>query len=161
VVEKAGAERGRKLEPSPLSRSAEKPAVEQNNPGFLPIFRFDSPPPTPDSDAGGAARAHVNKDKPNGGDEEGTPPPEPGLDKALAREKIQQKVEAEDTVRHTRQERIWLHVNYRGEAPFLQAWGLDIAKMADRLEGLAILKELIQAEAERRAAEGPRGSTLI
>ncbi|KAK4038843.1 hypothetical protein C8A01DRAFT_17080 [Parachaetomium inaequale] len=165
VTKAAGAERGRESEPATASRSEEKPALEQSDPGFLPIFRFDSPPPTPDSDAGGAARAHVNKDKGKGRSEEGTPPPEPGLDKARAREKIQQNAEAEDSVRHTRQERIWLHVNYRGEAPFLQAWGLDIAKMADRLEGLAILRELIQAEVEERAVEGPQGavqgSTLI
>jgi hypothetical protein len=59
-----------------------------------------------------------------------------------------------DSLRHTRQERIWLHVNYRGEAPFLKAWGLDIGKRSDRLEGLAILRELIHAEAQERKKEG-------
>ncbi|KAK3309238.1 uncharacterized protein B0T15DRAFT_573259 [Chaetomium strumarium] len=63
-----------------------------------------------------------------------------------------------DSLRHTRQERIWLHVNYRGEAPFLKAWGLDIGRRSDRLEGLAILRELIHAEAQERKRE--RGSSV-
>ncbi|KAK3325034.1 hypothetical protein B0H66DRAFT_109231 [Apodospora peruviana] len=45
--------------------------------------------------------------------------------------------------RHTREERMWLHENYRGEAPFLLAWGLDITRMEDREEGLAILRDLM------------------
>lgn len=68
------------------------------------------------------------------------------------------KARSGDAVRHTRHERIWLHVNYHGETPFLQAWGLDIAKLADRLEGLAILRDLIQAEAERRGLGSPKNS---
>jgi len=71
-----------------------------------------------------------------------------------AREKTQTRPETDDSVRHTRQERVWLHINYRGEAPFLQAWGLNITKPADRLEGLAILRELIQADGERKEMEG-------
>lgn len=48
--------------------------------------------------------------------------------------------------RHTTQERLWLHRNYRGEAAFLKAWGLDIEQGQDREEGKSILQELMQAE---------------
>jgi hypothetical protein len=53
------------------------------------------------------------------------------------------------TIHHTREERAWLHVNYRGEAPFLLAWGLHIARPGDREEGLLILRDLMQAEREK------------
>lgn len=48
--------------------------------------------------------------------------------------------------RHTAQERVWLHKNYRGEAAFLKAWGLDIEHEQNRDEGKAILQDLMQAE---------------
>lgn len=82
--------------------------------------------------------------------------PEPKLDNDNTTfvENTQPKTGTGDSVRHTRQERIWLHVNYRGEAPFLKAWGLSITKLADRIEGLAIMRELIQAEGERKEMEG-------
>jgi hypothetical protein len=48
--------------------------------------------------------------------------------------------------RYTREERIWLHGNYRGEAPFLQAWGLDIRRGEDREEGMRLVRELMGAE---------------
>lgn len=48
--------------------------------------------------------------------------------------------------RHTTQERLWLHRNYRGEAAFLTAWGLNIELEQDREEGKSILQELMQAE---------------
>jgi hypothetical protein len=76
------------------------------------------------------------------------------------RYKTQRKPETVDSVRYntsTRQERIWLHINYRGKTPFLQAWGLDITKLADRIEGLVILRELIQAEGERKGVGGRSG----
>lgn len=57
------------------------------------------------------------------------------------------------TSRYTRKERIWLHSNYRGEAPFLQAWGLDIEKDDDRREGVRIVRELMDAEASHGARE--------
>ncbi|KAK0614547.1 hypothetical protein B0T14DRAFT_310135 [Immersiella caudata] len=50
------------------------------------------------------------------------------------------------TARYTREERIWLHSNYRGEAPFLQAWGLDIKKQDEREEGIRMVRELMAAE---------------
>jgi len=53
------------------------------------------------------------------------------------------------TIQHTRRERVWLHANYRGEAPFLQAWGLDIKVPGDREVGLEILRDLMLAEEER------------
>ncbi|KAK4174102.1 hypothetical protein QBC36DRAFT_244055 [Triangularia setosa] len=48
--------------------------------------------------------------------------------------------------RYTHQERMWLHRNYRGEAPFLAAWGLDITSQQDRDEGVGIVKELMMEE---------------
>jgi hypothetical protein len=74
------------------------------------------------------------------------------------KEEPQQRAETHDSVRHTRQERIWLHLNYRGEAPFLQAWGLSITDLADRLEGLSILKDLMQAKAEGNGVTRDDGS---
>ncbi|RYP56674.1 hypothetical protein DL771_011708 [Monosporascus sp. 5C6A] len=50
--------------------------------------------------------------------------------------------------RHTPQERLWLHRNYRGEAPFLKAWGLSINSEEDREEGKAILQDLMRSEEE-------------
>jgi len=41
---------------------------------------------------------------------------------------------------------VWLHTNYRGEAPFLQAWGLDIKKEGERMEGMRMVRELMAAE---------------
>jgi hypothetical protein len=58
------------------------------------------------------------------------------------------------TARYTREERIWLHSNYRGEAPFLQAWGLDIRREEDREEGIRMVRELMAAE----SSHGPSGS---
>ncbi|KAK1750504.1 hypothetical protein QBC47DRAFT_393599 [Echria macrotheca] len=60
-------------------------------------------------------------------------------------------------VRHTREERMWLHHNYRGEAPFLQAWGLDIANAEDREEGLDMLRELMAAEREESQRRERKG----
>ncbi|KAI0117852.1 hypothetical protein GGR51DRAFT_269129 [Nemania sp. FL0031] len=45
-------------------------------------------------------------------------------------------------------ERLWLHRNYRGEAMFLRAWGLQIASEEDREEGRGILRELMEGEAQ-------------
>ncbi|KAI1822736.1 hypothetical protein F4861DRAFT_373980 [Xylaria intraflava] len=58
--------------------------------------------------------------------------------------------------RLTGKERLWLHRNYRGEANFLKAWGLGIASEDDRAEGVGILRELMEAEAqeEREGREG-------
>ncbi|KAK4130384.1 hypothetical protein BT67DRAFT_458772 [Trichocladium antarcticum] len=99
--------------------------------------RYGGPIPTPDSGAGGAARACKDKGKEK--------QPDAGLDTGRE-EQSPRRAKTHDPVRHTRHERIWLHLNYHGEAPFLEAWGLDIADVADRLEGLSILQDLIQAE---------------
>ncbi|KAI1114285.1 hypothetical protein F5Y14DRAFT_189261 [Nemania sp. NC0429] len=48
----------------------------------------------------------------------------------------------------TSKERLWLHRNYRGEAMFLRAWGLQIASEEDREEGRGILRELMEGEAQ-------------
>ncbi|GAP83934.1 hypothetical protein SAMD00023353_0603000 [Rosellinia necatrix] len=48
----------------------------------------------------------------------------------------------------TSKERFWLHRQYRGEAMFLKAWGLEITSEADREEGRGILRELIEGEAQ-------------
>ncbi len=57
--------------------------------------------------------------------------------------------------RHTMQERVWLHRNYRGEAPFLRAWGLNIESEEDREEGRALMQELMQADDEFAPGPGP------
>ncbi|RYP81964.1 hypothetical protein DL769_001808 [Monosporascus sp. CRB-8-3] len=54
--------------------------------------------------------------------------------------------------RHTPQERLWLHLNYRGEAPFLKAWGLSINSEDDREEGKAILQDLMRGEEEESSS---------
>ncbi|KAL2175897.1 uncharacterized protein P884DRAFT_279028 [Thermothelomyces heterothallicus CBS 202.75] len=162
------AERQGRQEPEP----AEQPPTEQgkggpsrsDEPQPLPTFRFDSAPPTPDSSAGGAARALVGLEQDWGRQDEGARarpagelrgPKGPLQDRAPGGrdEKSTGRSGAggvdsppKQVLRHTREERVWLHVNYRGEAPFLQAWGLDIANPGDRLEGLTILRELMQAE---------------
>ena len=51
----------------------------------------------------------------------------------------------------TSQERLWLHRNYRGEAPFLKAWGLSIESEEEREEGRVLLLELMQAEKENNS----------
>ncbi|KAL2148442.1 hypothetical protein VTH82DRAFT_2362 [Thermothelomyces myriococcoides] len=170
------------LEPveQPPTEQGKDERSKSSEPPPLPTFRFDSPPPTPDSSAGGAARAR-------GGDQQGWAQKDEGgrgrpagefrrpLQQDRAREGRDEKSagtagtvtgtepgpgtgESDSSpklvVRHTREERIWLHVNYRGEAPFLQAWGLDIANPADRLEGLAILRDLMQAEVLERREHG-------
>ena len=60
------------------------------------------------------------------------------------------KERAARTSRHTREERFWLHRNYRGEANFLRAWGLSIDNEEDRDEGAALLRELCQSEQEAK-----------
>ena len=128
--------------------------MELGDLGVLPIIRFGTPPPTPDSSIDGAPRAHVHKNDEKVISKEGHCPTVPESDDAKTGETPQPKTDAVDIIRHTRQERIWLHVNYRGEGPFLKAWALDITKVADRLEGLAIVRELIQAEEEGKREEG-------
>ncbi|KAI1147663.1 hypothetical protein F4825DRAFT_134169 [Nemania diffusa] len=58
----------------------------------------------------------------------------------------------------TSREKLWLHRNYRGEAMFLRAWGLQIASEEDRDEGRGILRELMEGEAqeERESQERQR-----
>ncbi|KAI0136395.1 hypothetical protein BJ170DRAFT_601582 [Xylariales sp. AK1849] len=53
------------------------------------------------------------------------------------------------TSRHSPQERLWLHRNYRGELTFLKAWGLDIEKEEERVEGSILMKELMESEDEK------------
>ena len=119
--------------------------------GFLPIIRYGTPPPTPDSSAEGAAQMCKDKSKDKY--------PDAAFSRSLSKkEEPQKRAETHDSVRHTRQERIWLHLNYRGEAPFLQAWGLSITDLADRLEGLSILKDLMQAKAEGNEVTRDDGS---
>jgi hypothetical protein len=163
VLNEGGAEGERDPEPATSSRSQQNTSSELGDLTFLPLLRFGTPPPTPDSNAGGAAKTHLGRDKGKGKEEDGALALklEGDNDAAGNKDKTQTKSETVqvDSVRYTstRQERIWLHINYRGETPFLQAWGLDITKLADRIEGLAILKELIQAEEERKGVGGRSG----
>ncbi|KAH8675455.1 hypothetical protein BX600DRAFT_452708 [Xylariales sp. PMI_506] len=57
------------------------------------------------------------------------------------------------TWKHSPQERLWLHRNYRGEATFLKAWGLKIESEEDREEGLVLMRELMDAEEEKKRAK--------
>ncbi|KAI1438296.1 hypothetical protein GGR50DRAFT_487379 [Xylaria sp. CBS 124048] len=60
--------------------------------------------------------------------------------------------------KHTPKERLWLHRNYRGEANFLRAWGLEIRIEGERTEGLEILRELMESEVqEERDGRGDAG----
>ncbi|KAK0728842.1 hypothetical protein B0T26DRAFT_186220 [Lasiosphaeria miniovina] len=114
-----------------------------------------TPPLTPDSDAGGRAAAQPSSSSPSSLSssrpaerrKERTPPPrDPRAQKPA--------VPAQKLLRHTRSERMWLHENYRGEAPFLSAWGLDIQRPEDRAEGLDILRDLIRSEARGGEVRG-------
>ncbi|KAK3373131.1 hypothetical protein B0T24DRAFT_678605 [Lasiosphaeria ovina] len=113
-----------------------------------------TPPPTPDSDAGGRAAAQPSSSssssssRPAERRKERTPPPrDPRAQQPAA-------VSAQKLLPHTRSERMWLHENYRGEAPFLSAWGLDIQRPEDRAEGLDILRDLIRSEARGGEVRG-------
>ncbi|KAK4220703.1 hypothetical protein QBC38DRAFT_378479 [Podospora fimiseda] len=118
--------------------------VSRKNPKIpVPLSdEYGTPPPTPDSEAGGAARqSTVTITK---------APPETNAQNLEPRKFSFQKTKApQHSLVHTRQERVWLHTNYRGEAPFLEAWGLDISRQRDREEGLMILRELMLEEASR------------
>ena len=52
---------------------------------------------------------------------------------------------------------MWLHQHYRGEAPFLRAWGLDIKSAADREEGVVILRDLIDMDLDLDGDGGDSG----
>jgi hypothetical protein len=145
---KAEAQIGQSTGPGTPPSSQGKPSLELGDPRVLPIIRFGTPPPTPDSSIYGAAGTRVERGDEEVISKEQRCPAVPESDDASTKETPQLKADAIDIIRHTRQERIWLHVNYRGEGPFLKAWALDITKVADRLEGLAIVRELIQAEEE-------------
>lgn len=142
------------IEPATPPSGQEKPSLKLGDLGVLPIIRFGTPPPTPDSSTGGVAKMHADKDRGGDKDKQGRWLVEPSLNVTRTVGSTRPNDDTPDTVRHTRQERIWLHVNYRGEGPFLEAWGLSIMKLEDRLEGLAIIRELIQAEAEGKHVEG-------
>lgn len=128
---------GRGIDKQPNAHRQQHPHNKDDMRSF-PSTRYGAPIPTPDSSAEGAARACKDKGKEK--------QPDAGLDTAREEQPSLQRAKTHDPVRHTRHERIWLHLNYHGEAPFLEAWGLDIADVADRLEGLSILQDLIQAE---------------
>jgi hypothetical protein len=151
---KGEAQLGRSTGPGTPPPSQGKPSLEPGDPGVLPIIRIGTPPPTPDSSIYGAAEARVDSGDEKIIDKAEHCPAVPESDDARTGETPQPKADAVDMIRHTRQERIWLHVNYRGEGPFLKAWALDITKVADRIEGLAIVRELIQAEEEGKRVEG-------
>lgn len=118
---------------------------------LLSALTFDSPPPTPESEADSPAR-EKSEERPSEAKSSGIDrqpslqPASPSPSDVRPETRVRGRGEVAGHVHHTREERIWLHVNYRGEAPFLQAWGLDITKLEDRLQGLAIVKELMNAE---------------
>ncbi|KAK4657646.1 hypothetical protein QC762_001160 [Podospora pseudocomata] len=101
-----------------------------------PVTGLRTPPPTPDSASGSTATA-ITITRPMGSDSTEELPARK-YSVHLSRPK------------YSLQERMWLHRNYRGEAPFLAAWGLDIASQQDREEGMGIVKELMLEESKRR-----------
>ena len=120
---------------------------------LLPPLRLVAPPVTGDA-AGDTGPLRGEK-----GCEDGNKPlpPKPVLAHGVSQEQPSgSEAQAEAAVTFTRKERIWLHINYRGEGPFLRAWGLDITKPVDRSEGLALLRDLIQAEGEGKGLEPSR-----
>ena len=159
VASKGRPEREQDHEPATRPRNPPN-SSEFSDLGFLPLLRFGTPPLTPDSSAGGAARSRFGRDKGKDKEEDGTAPAKSRVDDDATlpetgqKTETQSKAETANSVRHTRQERVWLHINYRGESPFLQAWGMDIRKPVDRVEGLTLLRELIQAERVREGVEG-------
>jgi len=56
---------------------------------------------------------------------------------------------------------MWLHHNYRGELPFLRAWGLDIKNPTDRAEGLEILRDLMRGSLSSNAVGGGAGGGSV
>ena len=159
---------------SPLGKL--KPSISAGFPVADSESSYGTPPPTPDSDAGGVARRQPKILRPLGG-ETMTSQPQPGSPGAFpkrthslsyARKPSEPPAQSESPVSlepkaevaspkrahagslaHTREERLWLHKNYRGEAPFLEAWGLDISRQSDREEGLGILRELMLEDSNR------------
>ncbi|KAK4196779.1 hypothetical protein QBC40DRAFT_286761 [Triangularia verruculosa] len=115
-----------------------------------------TPPPTPDSASGSTAMAvtitrstasSTGKHFPSRKDSSAHARPPPHSH-TLSESCVLTPVSpiGSTTGRYSRQERMWLHRNYRGEAPFLSAWGLDITSQHDREEGVGILKELMMEE---------------
>lgn len=106
-------------------------------------------PPTPDSAAGGLARLEslLNSTKTN--------PTGTGI---ATPERLSSSSDTSKPglapPKYTRSELIWLHRNYRGELPFLRAWGLDISSAEDRAEGLEMLRELMLEEEEEGGTRG-------
>ncbi|KAK4645241.1 hypothetical protein QC761_001160 [Podospora bellae-mahoneyi] len=94
-----------------------------------PVTGLRTPPPTPDSASGTTAMA-ITITRPMGSDSTEELPAQK-YSVHLSRPK------------YSLQERMWLHRNYRGEAPFLAAWGLDIASQQDQGEGVSRVKELM------------------
>ncbi|KAK3937467.1 hypothetical protein QBC46DRAFT_267467 [Diplogelasinospora grovesii] len=104
-------------------------------------YGIASPPPTPDSGGTPSGTAQgQGEPKSDNSNEEGLRVSQPAS--------ITVSRSQRSAARHSRQERMWLHQNYRGEAPFLDAWGLNIKNEEDREEGSRILRDLMQAERE-------------
>lgn len=104
-------------------------------------------PPTPDSAAGGLARLETLLSANAKAIGSATP-------ERLSSSSDTNKATAPGPPKYTRSELIWLHRNYRGELPFLRAWGLDIASAEDRAEGLEMLRELMLEEEEDGVTKG-------
>ncbi|KAI1171921.1 hypothetical protein F4777DRAFT_563872 [Nemania sp. FL0916] len=83
-------------------------------------------------------------------EEEDTPLPQPQQPQQpqlqLQLQQPQSAAEQQHQQKLTPKERLWLHRHYRGEAGFLNAWGLQIGSEEDRGEGRTILRELMAGE---------------
>ncbi len=145
VVSKAKAESlDREREPATCHQKLSSEELDRE---LLPPLCLITPP-TP-STSGAAGDISPPQDKDGCEDEDKPLPPEPEQSDEISREQPSgPKTVSGGPIAFTRKERIWLHVNYRGEGPFLRAWGLDITKPVDRSEGLALLRDLILAEGD-------------
>ncbi|KAH9901782.1 hypothetical protein F4778DRAFT_737665 [Xylariomycetidae sp. FL2044] len=92
----------------------------------------------------------------DGRDRRSPPRSRQGSPSQQQQQQAQAQAQGGNRVRHTAQERLWLHRNYRGEATFLKAWGLQLTKDEDRAEGIRILRELMAGEAEAEREEERR-----
>ncbi|KAK0716418.1 hypothetical protein B0T21DRAFT_396029 [Apiosordaria backusii] len=129
------------LDTPPLAGSGREPDQKEPDTGSTlpntvytaqPVTGLGTPPPTPDSASGSKATA-VSGSKAH----------------VLTPASSWKTSSSTAAGRYTRQERMWLHHNYRGEAPFLAAWGLDITSQQDREEGVSIVKELMMEQMKK------------
>lgn len=132
------------------SRQSPKPSRTVQDPSGLPPLRSAPPnaplPPISGTKLAGHGRARDQvhrRGRSSSSDRVADRSPPPELQEQT---EGQQQSGAEQKL--TSKERLWLHRNYRGEAMFFRAWGLQISSEEDREEGRGIMRELMEGEAQ-------------